>query len=215
MYYKIIFNKLNYIINKINNAIRALYYGHGVLVFDNENRENESDIIFPSEKITIDQMSLTIRYGSGIICLCLIDDYCYQLKIPMMVKSNNSRYRTGFTISIESYKVTTGVSSTDRLNTIFTAISDNLNFKKLKKPGHIFPLCTKPGGILERKGHTEAAVDLITMAGLKSTAILCEITNDNGSMARTLEIKKFSKIYNINLITIKDLFIYRKKQFFM
>lgn len=201
-------------IDRVRQALQALRDGQGVLVMDGENRENEGDMIFAAENMTVQQMALAIRYGSGIVCLCLTEDRCRQLNLPMMVKNNNNRYRTAFTVTIEaSTGITTGVSAKDRLTTIKTSIKDFAKPSDLNRPGHIFPLRSCNGGVLARLGHTEAAVDLTKLAGLKPFGVLCEVTNDDGSMARILEIVKFSKQYHMPILTISDLIVYRTNQF--
>ncbi|MCV2506452.1 MAG: 3,4-dihydroxy-2-butanone-4-phosphate synthase [Candidatus Lightella neohaematopini] len=210
---------MNYILNsyfgrsvqRVVNAINSLKKGNGVLVIDDENRENEGDIIFSAENITVEQMAFTIRYGSGIVCLCLTEERRKQLDLNMMVKNNNSRYQTAFTVTIEAaYGVTTGVSALDRVTTIKTAIKDDAKPSDLNRPGHIFPLLAKTGGVLVRRGHTEATIDLTILAGLKPFGVLCEIVNEDGSMARTIDIVRFANKFNIPVITIDDLVNYRK-----
>lgn len=197
-------------IERVKIALDALRGGQGVLVMDNENRENEGDMIFSAENMTVNQMALAIRYGSGIVCLCLTEDRCQQLKLPMMVKNNSNRYKTAFTVTIEASKgITTGVSASDRLTTIKTSIADNAKPSDLNRPGHIFPLKAHNGGVLKRLGHTEAAVDLNKLAGLKPFGVLCEVTNDDGSMAKIIDIIKFSRQYNMPVLTISDLVKYR------
>uniref|UniRef100_A0A1A9UK82 3,4-dihydroxy-2-butanone 4-phosphate synthase n=1 Tax=Glossina austeni TaxID=7395 RepID=A0A1A9UK82_GLOAU len=155
-------------IQRVKNALIALKTGQGILVLDDENRENEGDMIFAAENMTLLQMALAIRFGSGIICICLTKEKCKKLNLPMMVQKNNSKYQTAFTVSIESASgITTGVSAHDRLTTIKTAIQDNAKPTDLNRPGHVFPLKAKSGGVLCRPGHTEAAIDLTKLAGLK------------------------------------------------
>lgn len=199
------------IIQKIKCAIDTIKNGHGIIILDDENRENEGDIIFSAESMTIKQMALTIRYGSGIVCLCITEEKRKQLKLPMMVKNNSNKFKTPFTISIEASKgITTGVSAKDRLKTIKTAISDQTKPEDLNKPGHIFPLVAKNGGVFERPGHTEATIDLLKLAGLKPYGVLCELTNKNGTMARKHESILFAKKHNMSIITIEDLIFYKK-----
>uniref|UniRef100_A0A1A9Z185 3,4-dihydroxy-2-butanone 4-phosphate synthase n=1 Tax=Glossina pallidipes TaxID=7398 RepID=A0A1A9Z185_GLOPL len=160
--------------------------------------------------MTLPQMALAIRFGSGIICMCLTKEKCKQLSLPMMVQKNNSKYQTAFTVSIESASgITTGVSAHDRLTTIKTAIQDNAKPTDLNRPGHVFPLRAKSGGVLCRAGHTEAAIDLTKLAGLKPAGVICEVMNDDGSMARMPEILKFSHKYNMPVLVIKDIISYR------
>lgn len=203
-------------IERVNIALNALRNGQGILVMDSENRENEGDMIFAAENMTVKQMALAIRYGSGIVCLCLTEDRCKQLRLPMMVENNSNRYKTAFTVTIEaSTGVTTGVSASDRLTTIKTSIEDNAKPSDLNRPGHVFPLRAHNGGVLTRLGHTEAAVDLTRLAGLKPFGVLCEVTNEDGSMARISEIVKFSRQYNMPILTIADLITYRITRSFL
>ncbi|VFP86651.1 3,4-dihydroxy-2-butanone 4-phosphate synthase [Candidatus Erwinia haradaeae] len=196
---------------RVLRALKALYSGSGVMVLDDEDRENEGDMVFAAENMTLEQMALTIRYGSGIICLCLDEERLNTLDLPMMVQNNTSTYGTAFTITIEAAKgVTTGVSAADRLTTIRTAIADNARPSDLNRPGHVFPLRAQSGGVLARSGHTEATMDLVTLAGCKPAGVLCELTNDDGSMARTSEVILFSSQHKMPIVTIKDLITYRK-----
>lgn len=200
-------------IERVTTALDALRNGSGVLVMDNEHRENEGDMIFAAEHMTVKQMALAIRHGSGIVCLCLTEARCQQLHLPMMVKNNTNYFKTAFTVTIEaSTGITTGVSASDRLITIKTSIKDNAKPSDLNRPGHIFPLKAHNGGVLARLGHTEAAVDLTKLAGLKPCGVLCEVTNEDGSMAKTMEIIKFSKKYKMPILTIADLITYRIMQ---
>ncbi|UDG79639.1 3,4-dihydroxy-2-butanone-4-phosphate synthase [Candidatus Steffania adelgidicola] len=195
---------------RVQYALEALRNGQGVLVLDNEQRENEGDMIFAAENMTIAQMALAIRHGSGIVCLSLTEKRREQLGLPMMVKHNNSHYQTPFTVTIEAAQgVSTGVSAADRLTTIRATIKDNAKPTDLNRPGHVFPLCAQDGGVLVRGGHTEAAVDLTTLAGLTPMGVLCEVTNDDGTMAHAPEIVVFSRKYNMPVLTIEDLMAYR------
>ncbi|CRL43909.1 3,4-dihydroxy-2-butanone 4-phosphate synthase [Sodalis glossinidius str. 'morsitans'] len=196
---------------RVENALESLRNGRGVLVLDDEDRENEGDMIFAAQNMTVEQMALTIRYGSGIVCLCLTEERRQQLALPMMVERNSSHYQTAFTVTIEAAEgVSTGVSAADRLTTIRAAIKDNAKPTDLNRPGHVFPLCAQPGGVLVRGGHTEAAVDLTTLAGLKPAGVLCEVTNDDGSMAHAPEIIAFGRRHNMPVLTIEDLVAYRR-----
>lgn len=195
---------------RVEKAIIAFKQGNGVLVLDDENRENEGDLIFPAQTINVEQMARLIRYGSGIVCLCLSDEICQQLDLPPMVQTNTSVNRTAFTVTIEAAKgVSTGVSAADRVTTIKAAIADNAVPQDLHRPGHIFPLRAKEGGVLTRRGHTEASIDLAILSGYKAAAVICEITNDDGTMARTPEIVKFAQKFDYPVITIEDLVQYR------
>ncbi|MER3385272.1 3,4-dihydroxy-2-butanone-4-phosphate synthase [Pectobacterium aroidearum] len=195
---------------RVERALDALRHGRGVLVLDDEDRENEGDMIFSAENMTVEQMALTIRHGSGIVCLCLTEERRQQLELPMMVEKNSSHYQTAFTVTIEAAEgVTTGVSAADRLTTIRAAIADNAKPSDLNRPGHVFPLRAQPGGVLTRGGHTEATVDLMTLAGLKPSGVLCELTNDDGSMAHAPEVIAFAKLHDMPVLTIEDLVAYR------
>lgn len=193
----------------IENAIKALQNGTGIIITDDKNRENEADIIFHANTITEKQMALLIRECSGIVCLCLTPQKVKELNLPMMVQSNHSKFQTPFTISIEAKEdISTGVSAKDRVTTIQSALKkDGINH--IISPGHIFPLCAKDGGVLERNGHTEASIDMMKLSNLEPNAVLCEITNEDGSMAKGEEIINFSKKYSMPIISIKEIIKYR------
>lgn len=198
-------------IERVEVAIKALQNGKGILLVDNENRENEGDLIFSAEKITISEMALMIRECSGIVCLCLTPQKASALELNLMVKNNTSHYGTNFTISIEAAKgVTTGVSAADRVTTIKSAIADNAKPNDLVSPGHVFPLIARLNGVFDRDGHTEGSIDLMKLAGLQPYAILCELTNTDGSMAKMPEIESFSKIHDFPIVSIMDIMEYRK-----
>ncbi|EMG1960622.1 3,4-dihydroxy-2-butanone-4-phosphate synthase [Klebsiella pneumoniae] len=205
---------------RVEHALDALREGRGVMVLDDEDRENEGDMIFAAETMTVEQMALTIRHGSGIVCLCLTEDRRKQLDLPMMVENNTSAYGTGFTVTIEAAEgvtieaaegVTTGVSAADRVTTVRAAIADGAKPSDLNRPGHVFPLRAQPGGVLTRGGHTEATIDLVTLAGFKPAGVLCELTNDDGTMARAPECIKFAQQHNMAVVTIEDLVAYRRE----
>ncbi|HEO9720687.1 TPA: 3,4-dihydroxy-2-butanone-4-phosphate synthase [Morganella morganii subsp. morganii] len=199
-------------IERAERAIEAIRQGRGVMVLDDENRENEGDMVFAAETITVEQMALTIRHGSGIVCLCLTNERRQQLELPMMVENNSSQFKTGFTVTIEAaHGVTTGVSAADRVTTIRAAVADGAVPADLNRPGHVFPLRAQNGGVLTRRGHTEASVDLATLAGLKPYGVLCELTNDDGSMARAPEVIVFAKAHDMPVVTIDDLVQYREQ----
>jgi len=198
-------------VERVEKALNALRHGQGVLVTDDEQRENEGDIFFAAESLTNDQMAMLIREGSGIVCLCLPEEKVTALGLPMMVENNTSSYQTPFTISIEAASgVTTGVSAADRVATVKAAIADHAGADNLRSPGHVFPLRAKPLGVLERAGHTEANVDLMRLAGLKPYGVLCELTNPDGTMARLPEIATFAEKNDMTLVTVDDLISYRK-----
>ncbi|MDH1976000.1 3,4-dihydroxy-2-butanone-4-phosphate synthase [Aliarcobacter butzleri] len=194
----------------IENAIKALQNGTGIIITDDKNRENEADIIFHANTITEKQMALLIRECSGIVCLCLTPQKVKELNLPMMVQSNHSKFQTPFTISIESKEdISTGVSAKDRVTTIKSALKkDGINH--IISPGHIFPLCAKDGGVLERNGHTEASIDMMKLSNLEPNAVLCEITNEDGSMAKGEEIINFAKKYSMPIISIEEIIKYRQ-----
>ena len=196
----------------IENAIKALQDGNGIIITDDKNREDEADIIFHANTITTSQMALLIRECSGIVCLCLTSQKVKELNLSMMVQSNNSKFQTPFTISIEAKEdIATGVSAKDRVTTIKSALKED-GINHIISPGHIFPLCAKDGGVLERNGHTEASIDIMKIANLEPNAVLCEITNEDGSMAKGEEIINFAKKYSMPIISIEDIIEYRLKK---
>lgn len=197
---------------RVERAIADLRDGGGVLLVDDENRENEGDIIFPAGSITVPQMAMLIRECSGIVCLCLTDEKLRSLDLPPMTEHNTSANQTAFTVSIEARSgVTTGVSAADRVTTIRTAIDDHCMPGDLCRPGHVFPLRARPGGVLTRRGHTEGTVDLMTMAELKPAGVLCELTNPDGTMARLPEIAAFAERHGMMVLSIEDIADYRTR----
>ena len=198
-------------LERVEKALAALRQGRGVLVTDNEERENEGDIFFAAESLTTEQMALLIRECSGIVCLCLPEEKVRALELSPMVKENTSSYQTPFTVSIEAAcGVTTGVSAADRVATVKAAVAEGARSEDLRRPGHIFPLQARRGGVFERQGHTEANVDLMRLAGLKPYGVLCELTNADGSMARLPEIVDFAEKNNMPVVTVDDIIEYRK-----
>ena len=197
---------------RVERAFAALRERRGVMVLDDEDRENEADMIFAAETMTVEQMALTIRHGSGIVCLCMTEQRRRQLDLPMMVENNTSAYGTGFTVTIEAVQgVTTGVSARDRITTIGAAIADDAQPSDLNRPGHVFPLRAREGGVLTRGGHTEATIDLVRLAGFKPMGVLCELTNDDGTMARAPEAIAFAKQHDMPVVTIEDLIAWRQQ----
>lgn len=197
---------------RMQKAMEAFRRGQGVLVTDDEDRENEGDLIFAAEFLTTEQMAMLIRECSGIVCLCLPGKKADALQLPLMVQHNSSKYQTAFTVSIESAQgVTTGVSAADRVTTIKTAIREGAKPEELSHPGHVFPLRARDGGVLERRGHTEATVDLARLAGLKPYGVLCELTNADGTMARLPEITAFAHKHQMPVVTVNDIVAYRQK----
>ncbi|MBG2963231.1 3,4-dihydroxy-2-butanone-4-phosphate synthase [Proteus mirabilis] len=200
-------------LERVERALEALRAGKGVMVLDDENRENEGDMVFVAETMTTEQMAMSIRYGSGIVCVCITEERRQQLDLPMMVENNTSHFHTAFTVTIEAAQgVTTGVSAADRLTTVRAAAADNAKPSDLNRPGHVFPLRAQPGGVLTRGGHTEASIDLATLAGFKPVAVLCELTNDDGTMARAPEVVTFAKQHDMPVLTIEDLVAYRLRE---
>ncbi|MFL0864318.1 3,4-dihydroxy-2-butanone-4-phosphate synthase [Vibrio parahaemolyticus] len=199
-------------ITRVENALIALKEGRGVLLLDDEDRENEGDIIYSVEHLTNEQMALMIRECSGIVCLCLTDAQADKLELPPMVVDNNSANQTAFTVSIEAkVGVTTGVSAADRVTTIKTAANPHAKPEDLARPGHVFPLRARPGGVMTRRGHTEGTIDLMQMAGLQPAGVLCEVTNPDGTMAKAPEIVAFGRLHNMPVLTIEDMVAYRNQ----
>jgi 3,4-dihydroxy 2-butanone 4-phosphate synthase len=195
---------------RVDNALHALQENRGVLVIDHEDRENEGDLVFSAASLTTLQMAQLIRECSGIVCLCLPESKIQELSLPMMVADNTSRYQTAFTVSIEAAEgVTTGVSAKDRVATIRAAIADGAKPENLRHPGHVFPLQARPGGVLERPGHTEAVVDLMRLAGLPPYGVLCELTNPDGTMARLRQIIAFGEKEQYPVVAIDDIVQWR------
>ncbi|TGD57994.1 3,4-dihydroxy-2-butanone-4-phosphate synthase [Flavobacterium humi] len=196
---------------RVEIAIRQLQNGKGILLTDNEERENEADLVFPAQSMTVADMALMIRECSGIVCLCLTHHKADTLHLPYMVTENTSHYQTPFTVSIEAKKgVTTGVSAADRLQTIRSACNGNAQPSDLARPGHIFPLRAKDNGVLERNGHTEGSIDLMKLAKLKPQAVLCELMNADGTMANQTEIGIFAAQHKLPIVSIADIVYYRK-----
>jgi 3,4-dihydroxy 2-butanone 4-phosphate synthase len=195
---------------RVEKGLKALQQGRGVLVTDDADRENEGDLIFAAESLTESQMALLIRECSGIVCLCLEEEKIRSLNLPMMVEKNESHYQTAFTVSIEAAEgVTTGVSAADRVRTVKAAAAASAKPGDLHSPGHVFPLRARSGGVLERRGHTEATVDLMRLAGLTPCGVLCEVTNPDGTMARLPEIVKLGEKHGFPVLTVEDLAAYR------
>lgn len=211
MYNKELSERYGAALERVEGAVKALKEGRGVLLVDDENRENEGDLIFSAEKITVPNMALMIRECSGIVCLCITSEKAAFLGLSLMVSHDTSRYGTNFTTSVEAAEgVTTGVSASDRVTTIKVAISPTATPASISKPGHVFPLIAKDGGVFERDGHTEGSVDLMKLAGLQPSAILCELTNIDGTMAKLPEIISFATKYDYPVVSILDIIEYRK-----
>ena len=197
-------------ISQIEKSLEDIRQGKIVILVDDEDRENEGDLTMAAEKVTPDAINFMARYGRGLICLSLTEKRLNELRIPMMVSDNTSRFQTAFTISIDARKgVTTGISAADRAVTIRTAVDDDSTFEDLVTPGHIFPLKGREGGVLVRTGQTEGSVDLARLAGLKPAGVICEIMNDDGTMARMPDLEIFADKHGLKIITIADLIKYR------
>jgi 3,4-dihydroxy 2-butanone 4-phosphate synthase len=195
---------------RVAAALAALRAGNGVLVTDDEERENEGDLIFNARALTVAQMAVLIRECSGIVCLCLTPERAAILELPPMVARNSSRHGTAFTVSIEAATgVTTGVSARDRVATVRAAVRPGARSADLHRPGHVFPLCARPGGVLERQGHTEATVDLMRLAGLDPAGVLCELTNPDGTMADLSQVRAFGAERGYPWLTVADLIEWR------
>lgn len=195
---------------RVENAIAKLQAGKGILLVDDENRENEGDIIYPAGTVTAKDIALMIRECSGIICVCLTPEKSESLGLYPMVSRNTSKNRTAFTISIEAKEgVTTGVSAADRLQTIRTAIDKQAKPEDLSHPGHVFPLTANANGVFERRGHTEGSIDLVRLAGLGDAAVLCELTNADGTMSKMPEIIRFADTHDMTVVSIDDICKYR------
>tara|TARA_B100000686_G_scaffold353696_1_gene460332 strand:- start:2004 stop:3098 length:1095 start_codon:yes stop_codon:yes gene_type:complete len=196
--------------SKIKNIIKDAKRGKMFILVDDEGRENEGDLIIPASKVTPKSINFMAKYGRGLICLALSQTQILKLNLPLMSPINNSRTQTAFTVSIEAKKgVTTGISAHDRAHTIKTAIKKNASTKDIVSPGHVFPLISKNGGVLVRAGHTEASVDVSRLAKCGSAAVICEIMNDDGSMAKGNQLFNFAKRHKIKLGKIDDLIAYR------
>ena len=196
---------------RLRIALDAIRHGRAVILQDDDERENEGDLIVAAERITVPMMATLIRECSGIVCLCLPDEHLQRLALPPMVANNGSRYGTAFTVSIEAREgVTTGVSAADRVTTIRAAMARGASSADLVSPGHVFPLRAAPGGVLERRGHTEGAVELARLAGLQPAAVLCELMNADGSMMRGDQLVAFSRRAGYPMLTIDELVAYRR-----
>jgi 3,4-dihydroxy 2-butanone 4-phosphate synthase/GTP cyclohydrolase II len=197
-------------LNTIPELIEDIAAGKMVVMMDDEDRENEGDLIMAASMVRPEDINFMARYGRGLICMPLTRERCRQLNLPLMVNLNEARFRTNFTVSIEAAEgITTGISAYDRAHTIRTAAKPDANERDLSQPGHVFPLMTQPGGVLARAGHTEASVDLAMLAGVEPAAVLVEILNEDGSMARRPELEQFAREHGLKIGTIADLIRYR------
>jgi 3,4-dihydroxy 2-butanone 4-phosphate synthase/GTP cyclohydrolase II len=198
--------------NAIEEAIRDIAIGKMVILVDDEDRENEGDLCMAAEKVTPEAINFMARYGRGLICLSLSPLRVEELRLHMMTDINTSSFGTAFTVSIEAKKgVSTGISAADRAVTILTAINPDTKPEDIARPGHVFPLRAKPGGVLQRAGQTEGSVDLARLAGLNPSGVICEIMNDDGTMSRVPQLMEFSAQHGIKIVTVKDLIQYRMR----
>lgn len=197
--------------NTIEEAIEDIKAGKIIVVVDDEDRENEGDLLMAAEKATPEAINFMATYGRGLICLPMTKERLRELDIHQMVEKNTDSHETAFTVSIDATETTTGISAYERAATIQKVLDPNAKPKDFKRPGHIFPLEAKAGGVLKRAGHTEAAVDLPKLAGLKPAGVICEIMNDDGTMARIPQLMEYVKTHNLKIITIADLIAYRRK----
>ncbi|MCR5536440.1 MAG: 3,4-dihydroxy-2-butanone-4-phosphate synthase [Succinivibrio sp.] len=196
---------------RVEAAIAALKQGRGIMVVDNEDRENEGDLVYAADTVTEAQMAFMIRECSGIVCVCIEQEQAERLKLPLMVKENTSTYGTAFTISVDAAEgVTTGVSAADRVKAIKAVANPHSKPEDLVHPGHMFPLIAKKGGVLARDGHTEASVDFARLAGFTPCGILCELCAPDGNMARLPRVSMFAMEHDLTVVSIKDLIAYRK-----
>jgi len=187
---------------RMERALRSLKSGEGIIVVDDENRENEGDIIYPAETLSNAQMARLIRDCSGIVCVCITEDQREKLGLEMMTRNNRSQFGTAFTVSVEAADgVTTGVSAADRLTTVQAV----MNGAKLASPGHVFPLVARGGGVFERGGHTEATIDMMKLAGYKPCGVLCELTNPDGTMMKLPNIIEYAADNGFTVISIEDI----------
>jgi 3,4-dihydroxy 2-butanone 4-phosphate synthase/GTP cyclohydrolase II len=197
-------------IHRIEAALEDIRQGKMVILVDDEDRENEGDLTTAAEKVTPEAINFMAKYGRGLICLSLTDERLNELRLPMMVSENTSRFQTAFTVSIDARKgVSTGISASDRATTILTAMDENTQPEDLVSPGHVFPLRASPGGVLVRTGQTEGSVDLARLAGLKPAGVICEIMKDDGTMARMPDLQAFAEEFGLKIVTISDLIKYR------
>jgi len=196
--------------NSIDEILEDIRQGRMVVLMDDEDRENEGDLIMAASKVRPEDVNFMARYGRGLICLTLTRDRCRQLRLPLMVSETDLDHGTNFTVSIEAAEgVTTGISAYDRAHTIRTAVAPDARPEHLRQPGHIFPLMAQPGGVLTRAGHTEAGCDLVRIAGLEPAAVIVEILNEDGTMARRPQLEAFARDHDLKIGTIADLIRYR------
>ncbi|MBN1573867.1 MAG: bifunctional 3,4-dihydroxy-2-butanone-4-phosphate synthase/GTP cyclohydrolase II [Deltaproteobacteria bacterium] len=196
----------------IPEILDDLKEGKMIILVDDEDRENEGDLFIAAEKVTPEAINFMAKYGRGLICLSLTEDKARSLNLPLMVSENTSPFQTAFTVSIEAKKgITTGISAHDRATTVLTAVADEATTDDLVRPGHIFPLIAKNGGVLFRTGQTEGSVDLARLSGLKPYGVICEVMKDDGTMARMPDLEEFSEKHRIKIATVKDIIEYRMR----
>jgi 3,4-dihydroxy 2-butanone 4-phosphate synthase/GTP cyclohydrolase II len=196
--------------NTIDEILADLRAGKMAVIMDDEDRENEGDLIMAAERVRAEDVNFMARFGRGLICLTLTQERCRQLRLPLMVTETDKAHRTNFTLSIEAAEgVTTGISAHDRAHTIKTAVAASARPEDLRQPGHIFPLMAQPGGVLTRAGHTEAGCDLARLAGFSPAAMIVEILNEDGTMARRPDLERFAELHSLKIGTIADLIRYR------
>ncbi len=198
--------------NKIEEALQDIKEGKMIIVVDDEDRENEGDLVMAAEKTEQQSINFMIKEGKGLVCVPMEEGRLEELNLPMMVANNTEVHETAFTVSVDHQETTTGISAAERALTIRKLIDDDSVAEDFNRPGHIFPLSAKKGGVLRRAGHTEAAVDLARLAGLKAAGVICEIINEDGTMARLSELESFAKKHELKIISIKDLIEYREKK---
>lgn len=198
--------------NTIEEAIQELKRGNMVIVIDDEDRENEGDLLMAAEKVKPEHINFMAKYGRGLICLPMLKERLDELNIKSMVTNNTDPKETAFTVSVDSNRSTTGISAHERAQTIQHMLEKEAKPTDFNRPGHIFPLVAKDGGVLVRTGHTEASVDLARLAGLYPAGVICEIMNEDGTMARVPDLEKYAEKFDLKLITIKDLVEYRRKK---
>ncbi|ADQ14584.1 bifunctional 3,4-dihydroxy-2-butanone-4-phosphate synthase/GTP cyclohydrolase II [Halanaerobium hydrogeniformans] len=198
--------------DKIEDAIADIKAGKMVVVVDDEDRENEGDLLMAAEKATKETINFMIKEGRGLVCTPVEEEIIERLDLPMMVDKNTETHSTAFTVSIDHVDVTTGISAQERAYTILKMVAEDSEPSDFMRPGHVFPLGAKKGGVLRRAGHTEAAVDLAKLAGLKPAGVICEIIKEDGEMARMPYLEKFAQKHDLKLISIEDLIQYRKKE---
>ena len=199
-------------LNTIEEAILDIQLGKMVIVVDDEDRENEGDLVMAAEKVRPEDVNFMATYGKGLICVPITESRASTLGLNEMVKKNTDVFRTNFTISVDALETTTGISAVERAKTIQLLTNDRATNNDLRKPGHIFPIIAQEGGVLKRAGHTEASIDLATFAGLKPVGVICEIMNDDGTMARLNDLMIYKNKHELKIISIKDLIEYKRKQ---